>query len=450
MRKLKIFIVEDDELYGEILNYNLSSNPDFETRIIRSGNDLIRQMSLKPDVITLDYNLPDISGEKLLKRIQEIDPDLPIIIISGQEDIGTAIDLLKDGAYDYLMKSEDTTKRLWKTIHNIKENLDLKAEVKLLKSEVEKKYSFERLIKGNSSGIQKVFSLIEKACKTNITVSITGETGTGKELVAKAIHHNSSRKKEPFVTINMAAIPSELAESELFGHEKGSFTGAHCRKIGYFEQANNGTIFLDEIGDIDLNTQVKLLRVLQEKEVTRVGGATKVKIDTRLIVATHKNLAKEVESGRFRSDLYYRLLGLPIELPPLRERENDVLLLSKFFIDNFCKENEFQIPSLSKEARVKLNKYYFPGNVRELRAIIELAIVQCDGIKIEEHDVVFPEMNMERDLLTEEKTLKEYNDVIINSFLEKYSGDISLVAEKLNIGKSTIYSLKKSGRVAGF
>ena len=450
MRKLKIFIVEDDELYGEILNYNLSANPDYETTIIRSGNELIKQMALKPDIVTLDYNLPDIPGNKLLKKLQEIDPHLPIIIISGQEDIGTAIDLLKEGAYDYLMKSEDTTKRLWKTVQNIKENLDLKAEVKQLKSEVGRKYSFERLIKGNSTGIQKVFSLIEKACKTNISVSITGETGTGKELVAKAIHYNSSRKSQPFVTINMAAIPTDLAESELFGHEKGSFTGAHCKKIGYFEQANKGTIFLDEIGDIDLNTQVKLLRVLQEKEVTRVGGAEKIKVDTRLIVATHKNLAKEVEEGRFRSDLYYRLLGLPIELPPLRERENDVLLLSKFFIENFCKENGIKVPSTSREAMKKLGKYYFPGNVRELRAIIELAVVQCDGVKIEEQDIVFPEMNMERDLLTEEKTLKEYNDVIINSFLEKYSGDISLVAEKLNIGKSTIYSLRKSGRVVGF
>ncbi len=447
MRKLKIFIVEDDEFYGEILSYNLSSNPDYETSIIKSGTMLLNQMRLKPDIITLDYNLPDVSGEKLLKKIQAIDPNLPIIIISGQEDLGTAVDLLKDGAYDYLVKNDDTTKRLWKIIQNIKENLDLKAEVRQLKTEVGKKYSFEKLIKGNSANIKKIFNLIEKACKTNISVSVTGETGTGKELVAKAIHYNSSRKNEAFVTINMAAIPRELAESELFGHEKGAFTGAQSRRIGYFEQADKGTIFLDEIGDIDLNTQVKLLRVLQEKEVTRVGGDKKIPINTRLIVATHKNLAKEVEEGRFRSDLYYRLLGLPIHLPPLRDRDNDVLILAKFFIDEFCKENEIQVPTMSAAARKKLSRYYFPGNIRELKAIIELAVVQCDGVKIEEEDINFPEINMEKDLLTEEKTLKQYNDLIINSFLEKYDGDIGLVAQKLEIGKSTIYSFRKSGRL---
>ena len=446
-KNVKIFIVEDDTWYAEILNYNLSANPDYTVEMIETGKELLKRLHEKPDIITLDYSLPDMSGEKLLKQIKARFPDLPIVMISGQEDISTAINLLKEGAYDYIVKDDDTTSRLWNIINNIRENLSLKAEIKQLKSEVKQKYVFKNLIKGNSNSIQKVFRLIEKACKTNITVSINGETGTGKELVAKSIHYNSKREKEAFVAINMAAIPSELVESELFGHEKGAFTGAHARKLGLFEQAHKGSIFLDEIGDMNASLQAKLLRVLQEKEVTRVGGDKKIKIDTRVIVATHKNLGKEVEEGRFRSDLYYRLLGLPIQLPPLRDRENDVLLLTKFFIESFCKENDMNLPKLSTQARKKLQTYHYPGNVRELKAIVELAVVQCDGESIQDEDVTFHALNPVNDLFIEEKTLKEYDCDIITHFLKKYDNDIAVVASKLDIGKSTIYSMKKKGDI---
>ena len=447
MSKLKIFIVEDDDWYSELLNYRLSMNPDYETTVLKSGKELMDSIYLKPDIITLDYSLPDDSGEKVLKKIQAFDPDLPVIIISSQEDILTAINLLKEGAYDYLIKDEDTVERLWKVVMNLRENISLKAEVKQLKAAVQEKFAFGNMIKGSSPALQKVFAIMEKACKTNITVSVTGETGTGKELVAQAIHHNSPRKKNSFVAVNMAAIPTELMESELFGFEKGAFTGANFQKKGMFEEADKGTIFLDEIGDLDLSLQAKLLRVLQEKEVQRLGSTKRIKIDTRVIVATHKNLAEEVKAGNFRSDLYYRLLGLPIALPPLRERGNDVLLLAKFFVKNFCKENNMAVPELTTDARNKLKKYAFPGNIRELKAIIDLAVVMGNGEEVMADDITFSDINPVDDLLLEEKTLKEYNAQIIQYFLNKYDGDIMLVSNKLDIGKSTIYGMKKKGEL---
>ena len=282
---------------------------------------------------------------------------------------------------------------------------------------------------------------MEKAAKTTINVSITGETGTGKELVAKAIHMNSDRQKKPFVAINMAAIPTELVESELFGHEKGAFTGATGRKIGKFEEANGGTLFLDEIGELDLSVQSKLLRVLQERYLQRVGGSDKVNLDVRIIVATHKDLAEEVKKGNFREDLYYRIIGLPITLPPLRERGNDILFLSKCFLDQFCSENKMGGVTLNKEAKQKLSSYAYPGNVRELKTIIELAAVMCDGGEIKPDDITFLPATKNAELLSEEKTLKEYTQQIVRFYLDKYDENIALVAQKLDIGKSTIYKM---------
>ena len=441
---LKIFVVEDDPWYGELIEYILLLNPDYEVLKFSNGTDCLNSLHQKPDVITLDYSLPDINGQEMLKKIKAELPDTPIIMISGQEDISTAINLLKDGAYDYIVKDDDTKDRLWNAIKNIKENFNLKKEISILKEEVEQKYNFNKTIIGNSYAINKIFFLLEKAAKTNITVSITGETGTGKEVVAKAIHYNSTRKKKPFVAVNVAAIPSELIESELFGHEKGAFTGAAVRRIGKFEEANGGTIFLDEIGEMDVNMQTKLLRVLQERELTRIGGNSSVKINVRVIVATHKNLMEEVKKGNFREDLYYRLLGLPIELPPLRERDNDALILAKHFVENFSKENGMKTIKLSEEAKSKILGYPFPGNVRELKAIVELAAVMSDGNEITSDDITFNSSSSLSNLLMKEITLREYTNQIIKHYLEKYGNDVLLVAKKLDIGKSTIYRMLKN------
>lgn len=444
MEKFKIFIVEDNPVYGEMLKYHLSLNPDNEVIMFNNGTECLKNLYLNPSLISLDYTLPDMSGLEVIKKVREFNPDIPIVVVSAQEDVATAVKLLKEGAYDYFVKDEDTKERLWNTLRNIREKLSLQEEISYLKEEIGKKYEFRNVIKGNSPAIHNIFKLIEKATRTNITVSITGETGTGKELVAKAIHYNSPRRKFSFVPINVSAIPNELIESELFGYEKGAFTGAAGRKIGIFETANKGTIFLDEIAEMDLNMQAKLLRVLQEKELTRVGGNRAIKFDARLIVATNKNLSKEVERGNFREDLYYRLLGLPIEIPPLRYRGNDVLLLSRHFADDFCRENKMQRLQISPKAQAKLMKYTYPGNVRELKAITELACVMANTENIEEENILFNSSNVKSDFLLEEDTLKGYVNKIVHYYLNKYENNVMVVADKLDIGKSTIYRMLKN------
>lgn len=446
MNYFKLFIVEDDPFYGELLKRHLLLNPDNDVFLYKDGKECLDNLHLNPDLISLDYRLPDMSGYEVMKKAHMDYPDLPIVIVSGQEDVKTALDLLKEGAYDYFVKDNDTKDRLWNLINKLREKDRLITEIGVLKEEVGKKYNFNN-IKGNSQAIKGIFKLMDKALKTRITVSITGETGTGKELVAKAIHYNSSRSKAPFVAVNVVAIPSELIESEMFGYEKGAFTGASTRKIGKFEQANKGTLFLDEIGEVNLNMQAKLLRVLQEKELTRVGGNDVIPLDSRIIVSTNRNLADEVKKGAFREDLYYRLLGLPIELPPLRSRGNDIIFLAKFFIDEFCKENDIGTKKISSEAQDKLMKYNYPGNVRELKAIIELAVVMADGDEISVDDINFSSSDTLSNFLIDECSLSEYNRRIIKYFLEKYDNNVVLAAKKLDIGKSTIYRMLKNNEL---
>jgi two-component system, NtrC family, response regulator AtoC len=441
--KFKIFIVEDDDWYRELLVHMASLNPDFEVKSFSTAKDFLKALSENPDVVSLDYLLPDMEGIKVFQQIKQFNPEIEVIIVSKQEKIEPALELIKAGAYDYLTKTPDTNERYINTLNNILKNKTLKKQISRLEKEVGKKYSFEKAIIGKSEPIKKIFSLMEKAAATSITVLITGETGTGKELVAKSIHFNSSRSREPLVTVNMAAIPHELAESELFGHEKGSFTGALGQRIGKFEQAKGGTLFLDEIGEMDLSLQAKLLRVLQEKELTRVGGDKLVKIDCRIIAATNKNLNEEVKKGAFREDLYYRLFGLVIDLPPLRSRGNDLLLIARHFIDSFCKENNMEPVTLSKEAQQKLMNHPFPGNIRELKSSVELAVVMSSGNEVDADDIQLNNNFSLPSLLSQEKTLADYEKEIIRHFLHKYNQNIVSVAEKLGIGKSTIYRLLK-------
>ncbi len=443
MSLIKVFVVEDDEFYGRLLRHHLSLNPDNDVELFKSGKEVLANLHQQPGAISLDYSLPDMSGREVLKKIKESHPHIPVIIVSGQEDVSTAVNLLKEGAYDYIVKDEDTKDRIWNAINHIRENRKLQDEIERLREEVNLKYDFSN-IRGNSPALKRVFKLLEKAASTNITVSVTGETGTGKELVAKAIHYNSARKRKPFVAVNIAAIPSELIESELFGHEKGAFTGAINRRIGKFEEATGGTIFLDEIGEMELHLQAKLLRVLQEKEVTRIGSNQATKIDARILCATHRNLSEEVKAGKFREDLYYRLLGLPIELPPLRERQSDIIVLAKFFVDEFAKENKMGKINFTHEAQDKLMKYPWPGNVRELKAVMELSAVMCDDNKIIPENINFNSTNVQNDFIFEGGTLRDYTTKIIKHYLEKYDNNVLEVADKLDIGKSTIYRMIKN------
>jgi len=447
MKAYRIFIVEDNPWYGEILQYHLSLNPDYVVTRFESAKDCLAKMSTNPDLITIDFSLPDMKGDELFKKIRQTNPTVPVIIISAQEQIAVAVNLLKMGVSDYLIKDEATKDLLWNSIVRILENQTLKKEVEDLREELGHKYSFKKTLIGQSENLTKVFNMMEKAVKANINVSITGETGTGKEVVAKAIHYNSDRKKKNFIAVNMAAIPKELVESELFGHEKGAFTGALARKAGKFEEANGGTIFLDEIAEMDLGLQSKMLRVLQEREVVRVGGHEKVKLDVRVIVATHKNLADEVKKGNFREDLYFRIMGLPIELPPLRDRDNDILILAKIFADDFAKNNKLGPIQFAKDAKEKLMKYHYPGNVRELKAIIELAVVICEDNEIKADDITFSSFKKDDLFIPRDKTLRQHTIDIIQHYLKRNNKDVVETARILDVGKSTIYKMIQEGEI---
>jgi two-component system, NtrC family, response regulator AtoC len=442
-KSFKIFVVEDDDWYNRLLVHNLSLNPDYVIESFTCGKDCLDNLHKKPDVITLDYRLPDMNGTDVLKKIKAEDEEIQVILISGQDEIEVVVELLKHGAYDYIVKSNDIRERLLNTVNNIRKGERLKREIVTLRSEIKKKYSYQNTIIGSSPGLQKVFGLIEKATRTNITVMVNGETGTGKELVAKAVHYNSIRADKPFVAVNVAAIPHDLLESELFGHEKGAFTGANYQRIGKFEEAGVGTLFLDEIAELDISLQAKLLRVLQEKEVVRIGSNKPVKTDCRIIAATNRNLLESVVKGEFRQDLYYRLYGLVIELPPLRERGNDIIILSKSFIAEFCKENGLLPKSLSADAVERLFAYSFPGNIRELKSVIELAVTLSDEQEIKGEQIILGNEALLPETLDKEMSLREYNIRIVKKYLEKYNSNINLVAEKLEMGVATIYRMLK-------
>jgi two-component system, NtrC family, response regulator AtoC len=436
-----IFIVEDDEWYRRYIEHALSLDDRILTESFSNASDFIKRLPDRPDAVTLDYRLPDSTGGVLLKRIREFDEEIAVIIISEQEEIETAVELLKEGAYDYIVKNSDVRQKLLHTVNRLLERESLIAKIRTLQDEVEQRYAFGSTLIGKSKALLEVFGLMEKAVTNNLAVNIFGETGTGKELVAKAIHYNSVRKGKPLVALNMAAIPRELAESELFGHEKGAFTGAVTQRAGKFEEAHRGTLFLDEISEMELSLQGKLLRALQEKEVTRIGSNKTIPVDFRIIVATHRNLKEEVKAGRFREDLYYRLLGLSIQLPPLRERGDDILLLARHFADTFCNENNLQPKTFSKEAVNKMMTYNWPGNVRELRSVTELACVLSGPGMIDTEHINPGGLDNIPLISDSEMTMKMYNQKILSAYLDKYDNRIGLVADKLGISQATIYRM---------
>lgn len=437
-----IYVVEDNDWYKRLLVHCLEHNPDYQVESFSTGKDMLDNIGKNPQVISIDYRLPDMTGNELLDKIKEYNSEIEVLVVSEQEDIQTAVELLRKGAFDYLVKEKDIRDKLLNSIHHIYDQRGLKKEISQLKKEVRNKYNFKNII-GNSQEIKSVFNLMQKALDTNINVSITGETGTGKEITAKTIHFNSKFKAGPFVAVNMAAIPTDLVESELFGHEKGAFTGAVTRRIGKFEEANNGTLFLDEIGEMDVNIQAKLLRVLQEREVTRVGGNKPIKINCRIITATNVNLQEKVNNKSFREDLYYRVKGIPIHLPPLRDRGRDIIMLANYFIDAFCKENEIPTKTLTSQAKNKLLNYTWTGNIRELKSTIELAVVMSTNNNITSEDITIEINHQSPDLLGQDITLREYQRRIVDIYMNRYDNNTKLVAEKLDIGQTTVYRLLK-------
>ena len=389
MKKLiKIFSIEDDPFYGKMIAHTLEKSSSYEVKSFSTGKDFLDHLHERPDVVTIDHNLPDYNGLEILEKIQAFDRNITTIIVSGQEDVGVAVNAYKKGANYYIIKSPDALTELELCVGRLANQIDLQREVEDLREQIIDRHKYDTII-GESTAVLRVVRLLQKIENNSVQVLITGESGTGKEVIARAIHYNSPRKRKPFVAVNVSAIPEDLIESELFGHEKGAFTGASSKRIGKFEEASGGTILLDEIGEMDINMQTKLLRVLQEKVISRIGSNKEIAIDARIMAATNKNLAQRVKEGLFREDLYYRLQGFILELPPLRARDNDVIILARHFLDSFTKQNKLSRKSFSRESIEAMLSHPWPGNVRELKSFVERAALICDADVITQEDLLF-------------------------------------------------------------
>ncbi|MGH7274058.1 MAG: sigma-54-dependent transcriptional regulator [Nitrospiria bacterium] len=382
---MKRILIVDDEV-GVRESLRLILKDQYKVLLAENAREALTLFEREgPHLILLDIILPEMDGIAMLKRIREMDTTIPIIMLTATRMVKTAVEAMKLGATDYLSKPFDI-EELKLVIEKAITTKDLEQEVKFLRSEITRRYSFKSII-GKSRKMQEVYAKIEQIADTRTTVLITGESGTGKELVARALHFNSSRKEKPFITINCAALPETLIESELFGHERGAFTDAQVRKMGQFELADNGTLFMDEVADLSHATQAKLLRVLQEKEFTRVGGTRMIRVDVRVITATNKNLHEALKQGNFREDLYYRINVVPIHLPPLRDRKEDLPLLINHFLTKKAEEEGHPPKEISPEAVGLMMNYDWPGNVRELQNIIEQVVTLCSNSTIHSEDL---------------------------------------------------------------
>jgi len=436
--KFTILVIDDEKNIREGLSMALEDE-GYEVITAEDGKKgLEKALYDSVDLIITDLRMPLVSGEEILKKVVAELPSIPVIVLTGHGTVELAVEAMRIGAYDFLTKPLDLD-RLFRLVKRALENRALALQKKELEEKLEKKTSLENII-GNSSAIRKVFDEIKKVAPTKATVLITGESGVGKELVANAIHNFSQRRDKPFVKVHCAALAESLLESELFGHEKGAFTGAIERKRGRFELSNKGSIFLDEIGEINQSIQVKLLRVLQEKQIERVGSSEPIDVDTRVIAATNKDLEKEMKEGHFREDLYYRLNVVHIFIPPLRERREDIPLLVDSFVKEFSNENGKEISSIEPKARNAIYNYDWPGNIRQLRNCIESAVVMTSDNILHFDDLPFKE-KVENEVIripmgtTMEKAERE---IIIKTLIHE-NNNKKRVADILGIGRKTLY-----------
>ncbi|HAD03916.1 MAG: Fis family transcriptional regulator [Desulfuromonadales bacterium GWD2_61_12] len=454
MRKHKILVVDDEHLIRWSLEQNLKKQ-GYEVISAGTGEDALRLVrDESPDLILLDIQLPGINGLQVLEKVKELEEEVIVIMVTALGVLETAVKAMRMGAYDYINKPFNLDE-LAIIIKKALETGELKREVAHLRGEQTKRYGVNNLI-GKSRHMQNVLAMVEKIAKSDAsTVLIQGESGTGKELIAKAIHYESARADKPFMAINCAAVPETLLESELMGHEKGAFTDAKMQKKGLFEYADGGTVFLDEIGDMELGMQAKLLRVLEERSFRRVGGVKDISVDVRIVSATNKDLQKGMEEKTFRTDLYYRLQVIPIFLPPLRERRDDIIALTEHFIAHFNREFGKNVKGISKMAEKFLVEYSWPGNIRELKNIIERAIIlENDDTLLLEHlpqEIVARTGGAGAGPLTfrlppEGLDIEDVERELIRQALEVSEGNQSKAAKKLNLGIDAFrYRMKKFG-----
>jgi DNA-binding NtrC family response regulator len=450
MEKAKILVAEDEKTQRDLLEGFLRKE-GYSVEAVANGKEVLRSLHATFfDVALIDYKMPELDGAQTLREIRRLYPDLPVIMMTAYGTVETAVAAMKEGALDYLTKPIDLDELLL-ILQRIIERSTLIRENRELKVKLQERYTFAHIVYG-SPKMEEVMGLVARVAPSQATVLIRGESGTGKELIANAIHYASPRTGKPWVKVSCAAIPETLLESELFGHEKGAFTGAAQRRIGRFEEADGGSIFLDEIGDLSPSTQVKLLRFLQDKEFQRLGANATFKTDVRVIAATHRNLEEAIKKGLFRGDLYYRLNVISITLPPLRERREDIPLLIDFFLKKYSKENQKSISDISKEARALLLRYPYPGNVRELENLIERAAVLCRGETITTQDLPFHIKEEKSETAWEshqrEKTLPESLEEIerdsILKALHRHQGVQTRAAESLGISERVLrYKMKK-------
>jgi DNA-binding NtrC family response regulator len=435
-KRPRILVVDDEAAMRQSLKDWLMED-DYEVDMAASGEEALSMARHRSwDIILLDLKMPGMDGLETMNRLKKVIPETEILMMTAYGSIDTAVQAMKEGAFDYLVKPFDPDE-IEILIKKIVAHKELVLENILLRKKLAERYQYDEII-GKSDAMQEVFDLVSRVSQTDSTVLITGESGTGKELIAQAIHGNSGRCYMPFIAVSCGALPDSLLESELFGYEKGAFTGAENSKKGRFEMANKGTLFLDEIGDISLKTQVDLLRVLQQKELFRLGSEEVIKVDVRILAATHRDLQKAIQENKFREDLYYRLNVISIHVPPLRERKEDIPLLVKAFIEKYCLELNKDVVKISPSALKLLLGYDWPGNVRELENVIERALVIGSGKEIVEEDLPFSQKEVEPSALP--KSLKMMERLHIERVLDESDWNISLAARELDIDRQTLYN----------
>ncbi len=472
---LRIFVVDDDPDYSELVKYQLEKAESPKVYLFDSGDAALASIELDPDLVFLDVMMPGRGGLETLREIKRLKPAIPVVMISSQSVVSVALDAMRLGAFDYVTKGHDDTIKILSIANQIVERVALKQEVEELRTQLPARRGLHGMI-GDSEAMARVFRTIKKTLRGDLTVAIMGESGTGKELVAQAIHYNSPRRREPFVLVNCAAIPRELMESEFFGHEKGSFTGAYSKKIGKFEQAHGGTLFLDEIGELDLSLQAKLLRVLQNGELQRVGGNQTITVNVRILCATNRNPKQMIADGQFREDLYYRLFQFPIHLPPLRDRSQDILVLADHFRSSYVKaNNELEDRPFSNETKRLMLGYPWPGNVRELKSAVERSLLLSDTAEIIPADLMLSPSSAELESRPNAKTnetgpqnpgttdsptapafaiqsatspddiipLDDIKALAVKQAYNLCDGNINQTATRLGITRSTVYRLMR-------